>query len=152
MFRNQIYARRIERVRNCWQYTVTVSLSGNNKRDVVVTETIYNLIGELDEQDRHLSHQDERHNEFSVLSDESIYNRAFITPKPMADTVVDHLIVEEVLAAIKTLPHIQAKRFVLRNILGLTYPEIAKMEDCSARAIKGSCDLATKTIRKKLNL
>jgi RNA polymerase sigma-70 factor (ECF subfamily) len=152
MHRDKIYTRRIERVRNRWQYTVTLSLGGNNKRDVVVTEAIYNLIGELDRQDRHLSHQDERHNEFNTLSDESIYNRAFVRPEPMADAVIDRLIVEEALIAIKALPHIQARRFVLRNILGLTYPEIARHEGCSARAVKDSCDLATKKIRKNLSL
>ena len=150
--RNRIYIRRAERKRGRWEYTVTVSVGKNNERDVLVTEAVFNLLDELEKQERHLSHQDERHSEYSELVDESLYERAFVKPKSLEDTVLDSLFVEQVLSIVKTLPPTQAKRFVLRNILGLTYPEIAKLEGCSARAAKDSVDRATEKIRKKLNL
>jgi RNA polymerase sigma-70 factor (ECF subfamily) len=133
------------------KYIVTLCLGSGRGHDVVVSEAIYDAIGKLAKQDRHLSHQDERHSEFAELSDENLYQRAFLKPRAIEDVVLDSLLVEQALAIIKTLPLVQAKRFVLRNILGLTYPEISKLEGCSARAVKHSVDLATKQIRKKLN-
>ena len=151
MHRKQTYSRRIERSYGRKQYIVTLCRDSGDDHDVVVTEAVYDLIGEITRQDRHLSHQDERHSEFSELSDESIYRRAFIKPKLMEDAVLDRLFVGQVLDVIRTLPAIQARRFILRSIIGLTFPEIAKLEGCGARSVKNSVDAATKTIRKKMN-
>jgi len=150
-FRNQIYLRRAERRRGRWEYTVGVPLGNGKEHSVIVSEAIYNVIDELAKQDIRLAHQIERHNEYSELTDESLYERAFEKPKSLEDTVLDSLFVEQVLSIIKTLPSVQAKRFVLRNILGLTYPEIAQLEGCSARAAKESVDRAIEKIRKIVN-
>jgi len=151
-FRNQIYLRRAERKRGRWEYTVAIPLGNGKEHIVVVSEAVYNVIDELAKQDIRIAHQIERHNEYSELSDESLYERAFVKPKSLEDAVIDSLFIEQVLCVIKTLPRTQAKRFILRNILGLTYPEIARLEGCSPRSVKDSVDLATEKIREKLNL
>ena len=149
-YRIPIYTRRVERKHGRWQYVISVPMGDGNERDVVVSESVYNTIVELAKHDRRISHQIERHNEYSELTDESLYERTFVKPRPMEDAVLDSILVEQVLSIIKTLPLIQAKRFVLRNILGLTYPEIARIEGCNARSVKNSVDLATKKIREIL--
>ena len=149
--RNQIYVRRFERKRGHWEYVVSVAVKKGDTRDVVVSEAIYHLLDELEKLERHLSHQDERHSEYSELSDESLYERSFVKEKLVEDAVMDRLLIEQALSIVRTLPLTQAKRFVLRNILGLTFPEIAKLEGCSARAAKDSVDRATEKIRRILN-
>ena len=150
-FRKPLYLRRVEWNKRHWEYVVTVSPGSREARDVVVTEDIYNLLDELDKEDRRIAHQIERHNEYQELTDESLYDRSANKPKPMEETVIDKLVIEQLLSIIRTLPAVQAKRFLLRNVLGFTFPEIARMEGCSARAVKQSVDLATKKIRKKMN-
>jgi len=149
---NPIYAQRIDHKRGCREYIVTVFHDNGNSIDVVVSELFYETLEELAKQDRRISRQIERHNEYSELTDESLYNRACFKPKPIEDVVIDALLAEQVVAIVKTLPPLQVRRFVLRNILGLTYPQIASLEGCSARAVKGSVDRATEKIRRILNL
>jgi RNA polymerase sigma-70 factor (ECF subfamily) len=152
LFNNHIYTRRTEYIKGEWHYFVTVAFNKSDIREVEVSETIYDVLEELRKNDRNIAQQTERHNEYQDLSDEAIYERALVTPAPLDEAVLDHLLVEQILSAVKTLPPVQAKRFVLRNALGLTYPEIGKIEDCTARAVKHSVDLATKQIRRILNL
>jgi len=119
---------------------------------VAVSKAVYDALEELRLQDRHLRNLDKRHTERSALSDEALYERASNKPEPIEEAVSDKLLAKQVLAAIKQLPAIQARRFVLRNILGYTYPEIGQMEGCGARSAKDSVDLAAKKIRRLMKL
>jgi hypothetical protein len=132
-------------------YIVTVAI-GHEQRDVAVDKAIFDALEELRLYDRHLINQNKRHIEYSALSDEALYERAADKPKSIEEVAADHYFVEQALRAIKQLPITQARRFVLRNILGCTYPEIGRLEGCKARSAKDSVDLATKKIRQLMKL
>jgi len=148
---NDIYPSRIDIKNDKPVYIVTVNV-GCERHDVVVSKTVYDALEELRLQNRHLRNQDKRHIEHSALSDEALYERASNKPETIEETISDKLFIKQVLAAIKQLPITQARRFVLRNILGYTYPEIGRVEGCGARSAKESVDLATKKIRRLMKL
>jgi RNA polymerase sigma-70 factor (ECF subfamily) len=150
--RKPTYLLRTELIQGELLYFVTILANTDCSKEVIVSEAVYNLLKELAKQDRHISHQIERHNEYSEQTDETLNKRATCKPKLLEDSVIDKLLVEQILTIVKALPSLQARRFMLRNILGLSYPEIAHREGCSARAVKYSVDLATKQIREKLKL
>lgn len=147
-----MYTQRIDCVEGNLRYIVAVSCEKGKTREVFVSKEIYEALDELRLYDRRIEHQIERHNEFSELTDETLYDRAFFKPKPVDEVVLDNLLAEQALEALRTLPFTQKKRFVLRNILGLTYAEIGALEGCCARSVKDSVDLATKKIRRILKL
>lgn len=151
-YRRPIYERRIERKGGRNTYIVTVMLGGGKYREVVVTEEVYDSIGQLSSQDRRISHQDERHSEYRELSEESLYERAAYKPRAVEDIAIDRMLARQALVALMSLPPVQARRFVLRNVLELSYPEIARSEGCTARAVQYSVELATEKIRKILKL
>ena len=144
---NETYLHRIDIKNGVPVYIVTVNV-GCERRDVAVSKAVYDTLEELRLQDRHLRNQDNRHIEHSALSDEALYERASNKPVSIEEAISDKCLVEQALAAIKQLPATQARRFVLRNILGYTYPEIGQMEGCGARSAKDSVDLAAKKIRR----
>jgi RNA polymerase sigma-70 factor (ECF subfamily) len=117
-------------------------------REAEVSRPIYLEFLRFVKIERSLRHWDERHREYSELTDETLYSRALTTPKSLEETIVDSLRDEHLRLVIQQLPKIQRRRFVLHHEFGLTYEQIATMQGCSTRAIEYSVSIAKEKIKK----
>jgi RNA polymerase sigma-70 factor (ECF subfamily) len=100
--------------------------------------------------ERKLRRWDERHQEWSDLTDENLYKRAFCPPKSVEDATIDSQRNEGMMCAIQRLPEIQRRRFLLYFKFGLTYEQIAMMEGCSFQAVAATVKNAEIIVKKYL--
>ncbi len=117
-------------------------------RETEVSRPVYLEFLRFVKVERNLRRSDERHIEQSELTDETLYNRAAHPPKGVEETAFDSLQNERLRQAIAELPEVQRRRFVLYHEFGLTYEQIAKMEDCTFQAVAKSVKTAENTIKK----
>jgi len=85
--------------------------------------------------ERSLRHWNERHREYSELTDETLCNRMLHPQRSVEDMALDSIRSEQLRLAIKSLPEIRRRRFVLYHEFGLTYEQIAEIEGCTFQAV-----------------
>jgi RNA polymerase sigma factor (sigma-70 family) len=119
-------------------------------REVEVSRPVYLEFCRFVKHERNLRRWDERHTEQSILTDETLYKRAFHPPKGVEETVFDNERDERLQQIITELPEVQRRRFILYHEFGLTYEQIAEMEGCKKQSVCDSVLLAEKKIREML--
>ena len=121
------------------------------KREAEISQSVYLAFCQFVKTERNLRHWDERHKEYSELSDETLNNRAKYTPKSVEDVIVDMERSDILRKAVMELPEIQRRRFFLYYEHGHTYTTIGKMEGCCATAVRSSVEIARAKVKKKLS-
>ncbi|MBU5314530.1 hypothetical protein KQI38_21130 [Tissierella carlieri] len=111
---------------------------------------IYSALFELNKIDRNLTRSDERNLEHSELTDETLSRRIFEKSKGIEEIILEKEMKTEFWKAIGELPDVQRKRLLLYYDYGFSLKEIAKMENCSIRAVKYSIDIAKKKLEEKI--
>ena len=111
---------------------------------------IYSALFDLNKTDRNLTRSDERNLEHSELTDETLIKRSFKRPKGIEELILEKEMKKLFWQAIGELPDVQRKRLLLYYDYGFSLKEIAKMENCSIRAIKYSIDIAKKNLEEKI--
>lgn len=142
------YTLRTEVVEGITHYYVSFTDGQAIHSETEISQPVYMEFLRFIKAERNLRRWDERHTEQSDMTDETLFDRALCPLKSLEETVFDSLQSEQLRQAIQQLPEIQRRRFVLYHEFGLTYEQIAEMEDCSFRAIKYSTDIAIKKIKK----
>jgi len=151
MFNNENpYTLRTEIVEGITHYYVSFTDGQAIHRETEVSRPVYLEFLRFVKIERSLRHWDERHREYSELTDETLSRRALDPPKSLEETVFDSLRNEHLRLAIQQLPEIQRRRFVLYHEFGLTYEQIAEMEGCTKMAVKFSVDRAKEKVTDKL--
>jgi RNA polymerase sigma-70 factor (ECF subfamily) len=117
-------------------------------RETEVSRPVYLEFLRFVRLERNLRRFDERHTEQSVLTDETLNRRALYPPKDLEETVFAGERSEQLRRAIQSLPEIQRRRFVLHHEFGLTYGQIARLEDCSLQVVAKAVKAAEKNIKK----
>jgi RNA polymerase sigma-70 factor (ECF subfamily) len=146
MFDNpSTYALRFEESEGITRYFISFRDGQDIMREIEVSRPVYLEFLRFIKIERNLRRWDERHTEQSDLRDETLYSRAFNPPKSVEDTV---LRAEQFQRAIQSLPEIQRRRFVLYHVFGLTYEQIAEMEDCSFQAVAKAIKSSEEAIKK----
>jgi RNA polymerase sigma-70 factor (ECF subfamily) len=120
-------------------------------RETEVSRPVYREFERFIRIERNLIRWNERHVEQSELTEETLNARAAKPQKSLEETVFDSERDEKLRQTIKQLPDIQRRRFVLYHEFGFTYQQIAEMEGCTKRAVKGSVDLAVEKIREEIS-
>ena len=152
MFNNENpYTLRTEIVEGITHYFVSFTDGQAIHRETEVSRPVYLEFLRFVKIERNLRRWDERYTEQSDLTDETLYERAFLPPKSIEETVFDSLRNERLRLAIQRLPELQRRRFVLYHEFGLTYEQIAEMEGCTKRAVKFSVDLAKKKVCEEID-
>ena len=152
MFDNKnLYTLHTEVIEGIPHYYVSFTDEQAIHRKTEVSRPVYLEFLRFIKTERNLRRWDERHTEQSELSDETLYNRALQTPKSVEDTILDSLRNEQLWLAIKELPEIQRRRFLLYHEFGLTYEQIAEIEGCSKVSAFRSVNRAEEKIKKLLN-
>jgi len=141
------YTLRTEIAEGIMHYYVSFTDGQAIPRETEVSRPVYLEFLRFVKQERNLRRWDERHEEQSELSDETLYNRALHPPKSVEEAVFDSQRDEHLRQAIAELPEIQRRRFILYHEFGLTYEQIAAMEGCHRMSVCNSVLLAEKKIR-----
>ncbi len=115
-----------------------------------ISEEVYYALIDLNRRDRNLTRSDERNLEHSELTDETIIKRAFRKPKEIEELILEKERNKSFWQVIGELPEVQRKRLLLYYDYGFSLKEIAKMENCSVRAIQYSLDIAKKRLKNNL--
>ena len=115
-----------------------------------INEDIYSALADLNKNDRNLTRSDERNLEHSELTDETLIKRAFKKPKGIEELIMEKEVKKIFWQAIGELPEVQRKRLLLYYDYGFSLKEIAKMENCSIRAIQYSLEIAKKRLENNL--
>jgi RNA polymerase sigma-70 factor (ECF subfamily) len=137
MFNNENpYTLRTEIVEGITRYYVSFKDGQAIHRETEVSRPVYLEFLRFVKIERNLRRWDERHEEHSDLTDESLNRRALASPKSLEDAVYDSLRNEQLRLAIQQLPEIQRRRFVLYHEFGLTYEQIAEMEGCHFTSVR----------------
>jgi len=147
MFENKQYTLRTETSDGTTRYYVSFIDGEGNFHDTKVLRPVYKEFLRFVIIEQSLRHWDERHREYSELTDEGLYNRTVFKPKSLEDTVIDEIENEHLKTAVQHLSELQQRRFVLHYEFELTYEQIAVIEGCSFQAVAKSIEVAKKNIR-----
>ena len=115
-----------------------------------IDKSFYDAFDGFELEDLSMLNVFDNHTEHSELTDASLNKRAFYKPESVEDVVIHKLQDESLHKAIAELPKKQRRRLQLYYFGGLTYEQIAALEDCTKMPVKRSIDRAIDKIRKKL--
>lgn len=115
-----------------------------------ISRELYDVFDKAELDDlKHLNILD-RHIEQSEIYESTLHNRSGQVGESAENEAIRKIALEELYTAISMLPEIQKRRLVLYYFVGLTYEQIAEMEDCSFQAIAKSVTTAEKKLKKLL--
>jgi RNA polymerase sigma-70 factor (ECF subfamily) len=146
------YALRTEVAEGIMRYFVSFKDGQAVRREIEVSEAVYLTFCQFVKTERNLRRWDERHTEYSELTEETLNDRARFTPKGVEETAIETERNEALYRAITELPEIQRRRFLLYCEHGMTYAAIGRLEGCSATSVKDSVDRARAKIIRKLEV
>ena len=144
------YSLEIIKDRNKERYFVSFTDSEGDFQRVEINFDIYCALFELNKIDRNLTRSDERNLEHSELTEETLIKRSFERPKSIEEIILEKEMKSTFWKAIVELPEVQRKRLLLYYDYGFSLKEIAKIENCSIRAVKYSVDIAKKKLEEKI--
>jgi len=148
--KNTHYFLRAETINEFTRYYISFTDGNGNHNETEVSRPVYREFMRFKKIERNLRHWDERHREYSELTDEALHIRALLPSKSLEDVVFDNIRYEHLRHAIQHLPDKQRRRFIFHYDFGLTYNQIAEKEGCSIMPVKRSIDRAIKNIRRKI--
>lgn len=106
------------------------------------------LFGTFVKTERNLRRSDERHLNYTELTEDELQQRIFILPKSLEEEIDTKIRNEQLYKAIEQLPEIQKRRLFLYYFENCTLEQIALKENCSKTRVKKSIDLAKSKLKK----
>ena len=124
--------------------------SQGNDREVEVSEEEYQELVLCNRSTRNLQRGIERNEEHLDLTEEEQFQRSYLIAQSPDEYLMNILLIDQLRAAFKKIPAIQARRYLLVKVFGFSYKEIADNESCNRSAVKQSIVRAKKNLRKHL--
>ncbi len=153
MFDNtNIYTLRTEITGGIAHYFVSFMDVQNIHHKIEVSHLVFLEFQRFIKTERNLRRWDERHIEQSDLTDEELYNRALYKPINFEEELLDSMRNKKLWLSIQNLSEIQRRRLIMHHEFGLTYEQIAKMENCSSISIFHSVKRAEGKIKSVMKL
>lgn len=112
-----------------------------------ITLDLYSAFDRFELDDISLMNEASRHLSDMGMSEETLCRLIADPSEPMEDRVYRRIMYQKLHKAIDQLPDIQRRRVLLYYFEGQTYEQIARMEECSKRAVKFSVDIALKKLK-----
>ena len=150
-FRDKVYTLREEVSGDKAEYFISFTDGQGEHHDLEVSEDLFIEFRQMERKNRNLEQSDERHREYSEISDETLNKRARVTPKSVEEIVELRERMEIVRREVSALPEKQRRRFILYYEYGMTYEKIGELEGCTGSSVKCSIDAARRKIIEKLN-
>lgn len=149
-FRDKVYTLRKENVRRVTSHFISFTDSQGVFHNVEVSGTFYIEFRQLERTNRNLQQSDERHREYSELTEETLNRWARVMPKNVDEFIVEVELSELLRQTIAELPEIQRRRFLLYYEYDYKFHEIGAMENCAASAVRNSVQIAREKIKTEM--
>lgn len=133
------------------KYLVTFKDELDNEHFIEVTKKVYNAFNEFELVDLSQMNKFDRHIEHSELNEITLNKRTFNKEKSIEEIVISKIERHELYIAISQLPDKQKDRIHKYFFENLTLREIARLENCSIRAIQYSMECALKNLKNFLD-
>jgi len=114
-------------------------------REVEVSLEVYLALDDFRRHDLRQIRSGERHRERFALSESQLAERMKAPPKPLEESVDDAVSLQAALAALTST---QRRRFLLYHGHGLSFEQIAEIENCAYQVITRSVALAKEKLQK----
>jgi RNA polymerase sigma-70 factor (ECF subfamily) len=145
------YALRAEVREGITYYYISFTDGQAVRQEIEVSREMYFAIDECRKHEKRQQNFYERHIEHFDLTDEALFLRALAPPPSIEEALIEKELANALRVAIKKLPDIQRRRFILYHERGLTYEQIAEIEGCKKQSVCDSVRLAEKKVREKIN-
>ena len=122
----------------------------NRVKEVEISEELFFELVLLNNSIRNIERSEERHKEYRELSEEELVARGAPTAPSAESLALNNLFIEQLKRAFLELPPAQARRYLLKHVVGFSYAEIAQMENCSRNAVKHSLVFAKRNLQRIL--
>lgn len=150
LFRDKVYTLREVTSPNCTRYFISFKDGQEVFHSIEVSEELYIEFRKLERINRYLQQFNERHNEYSELTEATLNRRALRLPKGVDEIIIEAEQAELLRIAIKALPEIQRRRFLLYHEYNLNYYQIGAMEHCTPQAARRSVIIAREKIKAQM--
>ena len=130
------------------RHWLTFSDGQGNRHHFEISAAVFALFDSFELDDLSYLNEVDRHYEQSELTEASLYDRAVHRPATVEESALQSMEYAQLHRAISGLPEIQKRRLILYYFQGLTYEQIAGMEECTKRAVKFSVDIAVEMLKK----
>jgi RNA polymerase sigma factor (sigma-70 family) len=125
--------------------------NNNNEIELEISKELYSVFNNFELSDLSIMNEFDRHIEHSKLNENTLNKRIFNVERGVEDIVINKIEKQKLHIAIDSLPLKQKNRIQKYFFENLTQKEIAKIENCSIRAIQYSIECALKNLKNFLN-
>ncbi len=125
--------------------------NNNNEIELEISKELYSVFNNFELSDLSIMNEFDRHIEHSKLNENTLNKRSFNVERGVEDIVINKIEKQKLHIAIDSLPLKQKNRIQKYFFENLTQKEIAKIENCSIRAIQYSIECALKNLKNFLN-
>lgn len=125
--------------------------NNNNEIELEISKELYSVFNNFELSDLSIMNEFDRHIEHSKLNENTLNKRSFNVERGVEDIVINKIEKQKLHIAIDSLPLKQKNRIQKYFFENLTQKEIAKIENCSIRAIQYSIECALKKLKNFLN-
>lgn len=125
--------------------------NNNNEIELEISKELYSVFNIFELSDLSIMNEFDRHIEHSKLNENTLNKRIFNVERGVEDIVINKIEKQKLHIAIDSLPLKQKNRIQKYFFENLTQKEIAKIENCSIRAIQYSIECALKNLKNFLN-
>ncbi|MFI3327280.1 MAG: sigma-70 family RNA polymerase sigma factor [Clostridia bacterium] len=135
-------------IKNILHYYIYLNSSNSEERLEIDKKVAITIFQRFVRKERNLRRSDERHNEYSDVSEETINKRSLNKPLSLEEQVEKTIEIEKLHEAMDVLSEVQKRRIKMYYFQGLTFDEIASIEGCKYQQIQKSIYRAEKKIKK----
>lgn len=125
--------------------------NNNNEIELEISKELYSVFNNFELSDLSIMNEFDRHIEHSKLNENTLNKRIFNVERGVEDIAINKIEKQKLHIAIDSLPLKQKNRIQKYFFENLTQKEIAKIENCSIRAIQYSIECALKNLKNFLN-
>ena len=120
------------------------------RHNMEIEKELFDVLNRFELDDLSILNEWDRHIEHFEQTEQSLNRRASYKTESVEEVVLRNIEYEELHPAIATLTKTQQRRLTLYYFRGLTYKQIAEMEDCSISSVGDSISAAIENIKKIL--
>ena len=120
------------------------------RHNMEIEKELFDVLNRFELDDLSILNEWDRHIEHFEQTEQSLNRRASYKAESVEEVVLRNIEYEELHQAVATLTETQQRRLTLYFFRGLTYKQIAEMENCSISSVGGSISAAIENIKKIL--
>ncbi|SDP42239.1 RNA polymerase sigma-70 factor, ECF subfamily [Eubacterium maltosivorans] len=150
LFRDMVYTLREVTSPYCTRYFISFKDGQEVFHNIEVSEELYIEFRKLERINRNLQQFNERHSEYSELTETTLNRRALRLPQNVDELIIEEEQAELLHKTIAVLPEIQRRRFLLYHEYDLNYYQIGAMEYCTPQAVRRSVIIAREKVKAQM--